>query len=163
GFLSMLAGFIDLPAALGGREALSSFLTPALPRFLALRPRMSDVSSELVASILFFAGVYLIYLFQLQKPGWSAQLAGPGLGDLAHRFWFADWGMDWLYEKTLVHPVAWFARVNKAVGVDRIYDGIAWLSEYFHRSLSRTENGRLRWYAGWVTAGAIVLVALAKW
>ncbi|HEY7837075.1 MAG TPA: NADH-quinone oxidoreductase subunit L [Terriglobales bacterium] len=163
GFLSMLAGFIDLPAAMGGREALSGFLTPALPRFLALRPGMGEISSELLASILFFAGVYLIYLFQLQKPGWSAQLAGPGLGDTAHRFWFADWGMDWLYEKTLVHPVAWFARVNKADGVDRIYDGIAWLSEYFHRGLSRTENGRLRWYAGWVTAGAIVLVALAKW
>jgi NADH-quinone oxidoreductase subunit L len=163
GFLSIVAGFIDLPAAMGGREALSQVLDQALPPFVAARFGIGEIGSEIVAAIAFFVGVYLVYLFYMQKPVWSERLAGPGLGDVAHRFWFSDWGMDWLYEKIFVHPTAWFARVNKHDAVDAVYDGIAWLSQLFNGQLSLTENGKLRWYVGWVTAGAIILVAIAKW
>jgi len=81
-------------------------------------------------------------------------------GRVIHRFWFSDWGMDWLYDRLFVRPVVWIARVNKADLVDSIYDGLASLTAFFYRVLSRTETGRLRWYAAWIAGGSVVFVAV---
>ena len=81
-------------------------------------------------------------------------------GRVLHRFWFSDWGMDWLYDRLFVRPVVWIARVNKADVVDSIYDGLASLATFCYRVLSLTETGKLRWYAAWIAGGTVAFVAI---
>ena len=82
------------------------------------------------------------------------------VGRVLHRFWFSDWGMDWLYDRLFVRPVVWIARVNKADVVDSIYDGLASLTTVCYRVLSLTETGKLRWYAAWIAGGTVAFVAI---
>ena len=79
---------------------------------------------------------------------------------LLHQFWFADWGMDWLYDRLFVRPVVWMATANKGDVIDSIYDGLARLAALCYRVLSLTETGKLRWYAAWIAGGSAVLVAI---
>ncbi len=160
-FLSMLAGFFNLPVALGGRALLSHFLAPALPMLDLARPSgLSEPVSELIAGIVFFVGLYLIWLFHLQKPSLTEALMAGAAPRTLRRFWFSDWGMDWLYEQALVHPTAALARANKGDVVDQAFEGIATVCRGFYALLTQTESGLLRRYAGWIAAGAIVLVVL---
>jgi NADH-quinone oxidoreductase subunit L len=82
------------------------------------------------------------------------------LGKALHQFWFADWGMDWLYDKLFVQPVLWFARVDKQDFIDLLYTGIARLSELFYRAVRTTETGRVRWYAAGIVFGSVVFAAI---
>ena len=77
-----------------------------------------------------------------------------------HRFWFSDWGMDWLYDRLFVKPLVWFARIDKGDFIDGFYTGVARMNELAWRILSRTETGRLRWYAAGIAAGSVVFIAV---
>ena len=159
-WLSMLAGFFNFPGTHG--EGLSRFLLPSLPGLVAFHlPGMGEWGSEGVAAAIFFIGVYLIYRHKVQEPQLSDSLARrPWVTELS-RFWYSDWGMDWLYERIFVHPVALLARINRADAVDKAFDGVAALCRGFYRFFSATENGRVRWYAAWVAGGAVVLLFVA--
>jgi NADH-quinone oxidoreductase subunit L len=82
-------------------------------------------------------------------------------GRALHRFCLSGWGFDWLYDRTLVRPFLWLAWLNRGDVVDAAYAGIASASRVGHLALSRTENGRLRWYAGWLAAGSLGAIAIA--
>ncbi len=77
-----------------------------------------------------------------------------------HRFWFAGWGFDWLYDRVFVRPLVWFAAVDRRDDIDRIYDALAWSSRTAWRAFARSETGRLRWYAAGVTIGAVLVTAI---
>jgi NADH-quinone oxidoreductase subunit L len=44
---------------------------------------------------------------------------------------------------------------------DLIYNAVAAASRGLNRLLSRTETGRLRWYAGGIAVGAVIILAIA--
>ncbi len=90
-------------------------------------------------------------------------MTASAVGRLIHRFWFADWGMDWLYDRLFVRPVIWFAHVDRNDFMDAFYTGIARLNEFSWRALRSTENGRVRWYAAGIMAGTVVFIAIALW
>jgi NADH-quinone oxidoreductase subunit L len=83
------------------------------------------------------------------------------LKDRLQRLWYAGWGFDWLYDLLFVRPFYWVARVNRHDVVDEVYSGVAWLSRLFHRLLSYTQTGRLRWYAAGLAGGSVIIVAIA--
>jgi NADH-quinone oxidoreductase subunit L len=163
-FLSVTAGFVNLPAALGGGERLGRFLAPALPMLdLARSTALGEIGSEIIAAIVFFAGVYLIYLFQLQRPSLTETLMAGGFTQGLQRYWYSDWGMDWLYDRALVRPTIALARADKHDAVDKIFAAIAWLCTVSYRALRLTQTGRVRRYAAWVAAGAILVMVVALW
>lgn len=69
--------------------------------------------------------------------------------------------MDWLYDRLLVRPIVWFARVDKSDWVDLIYTGIADLCIESYRGLRVTQNGKVRWYAASITIGTVIFIFLA--
>ncbi len=161
-FLSMLAGFIDLPRALGGGDWLSRFLQPVLPTLAAGRvTELGELATDAIAGLVFFAGLYLIWLFRLQRPALTAALMAGAWPQRVQRFWLAGWGMDWLYEQALVRPVVAAARTGRNDPADAIFAGAGALTRGLNRGLSFWESGRVRRYAGWIAVGAIVLAALA--
>ena len=87
-------------------------------------------------------------------------LTGTLPGRLLARWWVQGWGFDWLYERLLVRPFVWFARVNIRDGIDLAILGIPAALRTFNAALVRTETGRLRWYAAGMAAGAVLVVAM---
>ncbi len=59
-----------------------------------------------------------------------------------------------------VQPFIWVARINKGDFLDGLYTGVARLTELFYRGLSRTETGRVRWYAAAMAAGSALFIPM---
>ena len=157
---SIGVGFVDLPPILGDPPALDHFLQTSLPPAPAARTG-GELALELLAIVAALLGIALAYLAFLARPAWTAGLAGTPIGAGLHRFWFSGWGFDWLYDRLLVRPFLWLARVNRFDAVDLVYVGLARALALGHRELRRSETGRVRWYAGAIAGGAIVIVAIA--
>ena len=157
--LAVLAGFVELPPTLGGRPLFSEFLRGALPPPAggAGGSAGAEWALQLLAAGVSLAGVAIAYAITLRWPQIAASLARSPAG----RLWGAGWGFDRLYDRLFVHPYEWLAQAGRGDVVDRFYEGIARLAERSYRALSRTQSGRVRWYAAGLAVGAVVVIAVA--
>jgi NADH-quinone oxidoreductase subunit L len=80
---------------------------------------------------------------------------------LLHRYWFSGWGFDALYDRILVRPYVFLARIDRDDIIDSFFDLISWFGGLAHRVLSITQNGRMRTYAAGLAIGAAVVVGMA--
>ncbi len=160
-FLSIVGGLVETPPGLGGVHLFSRFLERALP---AVTERsglsLTELGSEGFVTLAFLVGLYAAWLLFLKRRQYAEALTRANLGQLVHRFWFADWGFDWLYDHAFVRTFVWSARTFKGDFIDGIYTGVARLNEVLYRTLSVTETGRVRWYAAWIAVGSAVFVAI---
>jgi len=162
--LSLVGGFVNIPQIFGNVPALANLLHSALPEVVERHAAgITEGLSEGIAAIAFALGLALAYLFFLRKQGLAESMATSAAGRVIHRFWFADWGMDWLYDHLFVRPVIWFAHVDRNDFIEAFYTGVALLTEFSWRALRATENGRVRWYAAGITAGTVVFIAIVLW
>src|SRR6185437_16412385 len=151
--LSLLGGLVQ--------AHLIGFLNTALPSLVGARAgRLTESFSAGISALAFVIGLGLAYVFFLKKRAYAATVATSAIGARLHAFWFADWGFDWLYDRAFVRPVVWIANAGKNDIVRYVFTGIALLSRSGHVLLSRTENGRLRWYAAVLSAGALVFIGI---
>ncbi len=148
-FLSITGGFVEFGGFL-------EFLENALPA----TEEAHNFLLVLVAAVTSLAGIGIAYQFFLRKP--SLAEAAKSRGEPLHRFWFSGWGFDWLYDRTLVWPLVWFARVNKGDFIDLIYRLTSLIAQVLHGALVLTQTGRVRWYALGITIGAILVVAIMR-
>jgi NADH-quinone oxidoreductase subunit L len=153
-FLSIAGGYIRTPFA--------SYLSTVLPWNPGITRSSSfgEMFSEGIVTLVFFLGLCLAYMLFLRRRDYSTVLASSPAGSVLHRFWFSDWGMDWLYDRLFVGPVVWLAKVGKDDPIDGIYLDVGRLNEIAWRGLSLTQSGRLRWYAAAIAAGTIVLIGV---
>jgi NADH-quinone oxidoreductase subunit L len=161
GILSVIGGFVETPEFLGNIHSFGDFMHLALPPMTEGPVRgMSELGSEALVTLAFLTGLYFAYLFFIQKRELAESITRPAIAKALHRFWYTDWGMDWLYERLFVRPILWIARVDKNDFVDYIYAGIALITELFYHGVRRTETGRMRWYAAGIAAGSIIFLAI---
>jgi NADH-quinone oxidoreductase subunit L len=160
-FLSLVAGFVELPKTLANLTLFSDFMHSALPKTVLLETGLiSELTSEIAAAIAALAGVAIAYWFVLRNPKPVDDLVRTPAGSALHRFWFVGWGFDWLYHNLFVRPFVWLARADKDDVVDLVYGAMAWLGRSLHRVLSRTETGQVRRYAMGIALGAAIVIAL---
>ncbi|MCC6731073.1 MAG: NADH-quinone oxidoreductase subunit L [Chthonomonadales bacterium] len=161
GILSVVGGFVEIPEPLGDKPFFSGLLRSALPA-AGVRPEAAgqEWAFEVIAAIVCIAGIGLAYALWLRAPRRVEAAARTPAGAALHRFWFAGWGFDWLYDRLIVWPYMWLARANRGDVVDLPYAGIAWANQALWRLLRRTETGSVRWYAAAVAFGAIVIIAI---
>jgi NADH-quinone oxidoreductase subunit L len=161
GILSVVGGFVDTPEFLGNIHSFTDFMHLALPPVTEGPLRgMSELGSEGLVTVAFLIGLSVAYLFFIRKREYAEAITAPSIAKALHRFWYTDWGMDWLYERVFVRPIVWIARVDKSDFVDYIYSGIALVTELLYHGVRRTETGRTRWYAAGIAAGSIILLAI---
>jgi len=150
--LSIVGGFDKAPFA--------RFMVTALPSFQQGIGGITETLSSVVAALAFVCGLVGAWFVYQRNSALATAIVENPVGRVLHRFWFSDWGMDWLYDRLFVRPVVWIARVNKADAVDSIYAGLANLAAVCYRVLSLTETGKLRWYAAWIAGGTVAFVAI---
>lgn len=160
--LSLVGGFVNLPRGLGDAPSFTRFLHTALPPVVEGQiGTLTEMRSEAWITLAFLIGLGLAYLFYVRRRQWADSVGASFVGKALHEFWFADWGFDWYYGQLFVQPTLWIARVNKGDFVDAFYRGIAEINRLLYRAFSRTETGRVRWYAAGIAMGTVVFVAIA--
>jgi NADH-quinone oxidoreductase subunit L len=157
--LSTFAGFIQLPHTFGHLTLFSDFLSPVLPA-ISIQEEMESLEwlIQLIAAGAALSGVYVAYLFYIRHPELSDELKSSA-ADL-HQFWFSGWGFDSMYNFLLVRPFVFLSNINKNDIVDKLYSGLVWIAEFFHRIFSFTQSGILRWYIMGIVVGGILLLTL---
>jgi NADH-quinone oxidoreductase subunit L len=159
--LSLAAGFIELPKSLGNLPILSDFLRSALPAAVVMAAREGrEPLFELISGCVSLGGILVIYLLLRKTPRFTEKLVQTPLGAALHRWWFAGWGFDALYNWTVVYPYIWLARINRNDGIDLFYRWIAWVNQVGYRAVSATQTGRIRSYAAGLAIGAVFVIGL---
>ncbi|HTC45062.1 MAG TPA: NADH-quinone oxidoreductase subunit L [Steroidobacteraceae bacterium] len=147
-FSTFLGGLIHLPLA-GVLPAATEHTVPT-----------SQFEIGILSSSIALSGLAVACALFLGHRRFITWLAGSAPGRLLAAWWVQDWGFDWLYDKLLVQPFAWFARINFRDGIDLAILTIPTGLRALHGALSRTETGRIRWYAAGMAAGALVVVGM---
>ncbi len=154
--LALVGGFVEVPPLLGHVTLFSDLLAPVFgaPRAALQSAAASDALPLLLGALAALSGIALAAVLYLRPRPQPAETA------LRH-FWRAGGGFDWLYDRALVQPVLFLARINRADIVDRFYDGIALFFRAAHRQVRRTQTGQVRWYAAGLAVGSIAIIASA--
>jgi NADH-quinone oxidoreductase subunit L len=156
--LSVVAGFVEMPALLGGVHLFSSFVQTSVPSLGAPVHELSLEAALLgLTTALSLAGLYVAYRLYVRPP--RAGIAATPRRSL-DRFWLEGWRFDALYDVLFVRPLTGAARANRADVIDVFYKGLAGATEAAHRGLRLSQNGRIRFYVAGIALGAVVLLAL---
>jgi NADH-quinone oxidoreductase subunit L len=158
--LSVVSGFVETPRTIGGMSLFADFMQTVMPSPTAVHDVGTELTLQMVASLVSLAGVWSAYLLFLRQRELTEKVVRSRIGGLLDRFFFAGWGFDWLYDRVIVRPFLWIARVNRDDFIDLVYGGTAWYSEQSNRLLSFTQSGNVRWYAAVIAFGAVALIAL---
>jgi NADH-quinone oxidoreductase subunit L len=167
--LSVIGGWVGIPAALGGHNEIEAFLAPVFSTG-ALAESAATTGShalELTLAAISLAtaalGLYIAYIFYYKKPGTAAALAArnkPAYEILDHKYW-----VDEFYSNFLVIPLLILTRSVLETLVERgvvngsgragglATRGLAWLER-------RQISGNIRSYAGWLAIGAAAVLAV---
>jgi NADH-quinone oxidoreductase subunit L len=160
--LSIIGGFVELPAPWGNFPAFTGFLHSSLPAVTQIASQVgAELGLQILAGLVSLFGIFVAYWFYIRRPGLVASWVRTPLGARLHHYWHAGWGFDWLYDRILVWPYMWLARVNRGDVIDTFYRGLAWLAQGLYFAFINTETGRVRGYALGIVAGAVIVIALA--
>jgi NADH-quinone oxidoreductase subunit L len=169
--LSIIGGWIGVPAVLGGSNHFEHFLAPVLEAratgeaVSASIPHQPSGSAELALTLLATGtaalGIGLAWLVYYRRPGTNERIKvrmRGVYGLLEHKYY-----VDELYRAAIVQPLVQFSRTVLWRGVDAgTIDAAVNDSAIGARALSaaarRMQSGNIRSYAGWVAAGAAAVV-----
>ena len=167
--LSVIGGWVGIPAALGGHNEIGRFLDPVFANGAATDAVASTGSHGLelalaaISVLVAVTGFYIAYIFYYKKPGTAAALATrtkPAYTILENKYW-----VDQFYSHFLVIPLLMLTRgvlelifergvVNgsgRAAGMAT--RGFAWATR-------KQISGNIRSYAGWLAIGAAAVIAV---
>jgi NADH-quinone oxidoreductase subunit L len=169
--LSVVGGWVGVPAALGGSNHFEHFLDPV---FAATASPENAVNAEQVSrtleiglaavSVLTAAlGFFVAYLCYYKKPGTAAALARrfpPVYALVQNKFY-----VDELYDFAIVTPLLVFTRGILGLVVDTgLVEGSGKLAGLATRGLGgitrRMQSGNIRSYAGWLALGAAAVITV---
>jgi NADH-quinone oxidoreductase subunit L len=145
--LSLGGGFINIPKYL---ENLFPLSEPSLPSYVAWVPMVAGLS-----------GIVLAYVLYVLSPGLPAALgnAFKPLYTLLYNKYF----IDEAYDSAVVDPVidgsrSLLWRTIDAGAIDGTVNGVGKTARGIGNGLRHWQSGYIRSYAGWVVAGAILVV-----
>ena len=159
--LSVAGGFLEVPHNFGNLSLFSDFMRTALPDARVMHDAGKEVMLQVTASGVSVFGILLAWFLYRRHPRYAESIATAASARFLRRLWFSGWGFDRIYDTLIVRPFVWAARVNRRDFIDLFYEGAAWCSSALHGVLSRTQTGRVRWYAAGIAAGAIVSIGIA--
>lgn len=153
--LSLVGGFIELPGDMGHVTYFSDFIEKTLPAVIETNVGYEWIF-QLITSAVVIGGVAIAYKFYFNKQFVAAEPERNAM----QKFFFEGWSFDLLYDKVIVNPIVFFSRIDKNDFVDKFYTGLASITQWLNRIVSKTQNGRLSWYAMVIAIGAIIILTI---
>ncbi|WP_353062846.1 NADH-quinone oxidoreductase subunit L [Tunturibacter psychrotolerans] len=165
--LSIIGGWVGIPAALGGHNEIEHFLEPVFSTGTIAEAATTTSSRGLelglmTVSVLVVAiGFFIAFVFYYKKPGTGAALArrAPALYNLVLNKFY----IDEVYSALIITPLLMFSRLFLGGLVDGgIVNGSGAAAGATTRGLSslvrRVQSGNIRSYAGWLALGAAAVL-----
>ncbi len=166
--LSVIGGWVGVPAALGGHNEIEHFLDPVFAVANAPEAATATVSHGVelgltaLSVLVALLGFFFAYIFYYKKPGTLGANAdrNPLYKLVANKYY-----VDEIYGLLIIAPVTVTARVLFAGLVDGgLVDGSGWIAAFLARTASdgtrHMQSGNIRSYAGWLAAGAAIVILL---
>ena len=165
--LSLIGGWVGIPAALGGHNEFEHFLEPvfaAAPIVEAAEPVSHSLELGLAAVSVATAllGLFFAWLFYSKKPGTADAIAGkakPLYALVANKFY-----VDEIYNAVFVTGLMFATRVVlkgfDQIGIDGSTRFASWIAMDLSEATRRMQSGNIRSYAGWLALGAAVVMAV---
>jgi NADH-quinone oxidoreductase subunit L len=147
--LSVVGGFINVPAFLGGE-------TPVV------EGTATETALGVVATAAGLLGLGIAWLFYVAKPRLPERLALRAhaiYGLLSHKYY-----IDEIYDAVIVWPIFRTAReflwkVIDVLVIDGIVNGVGKSVSLTARGLRHMQTGYVRTYAGWILFGGVLVIA----
>jgi len=170
---SILAGFVGVPHALGGHNAIDSFLAPSFRAVgTAEVPEVAhaDASLELglmgLSVLVALAGIGLATMLFLRRPAAAERLAERFSG--LHRLLLNKYYVDEIYNAAIVQPIKRLSSGPLWRGVDAgLIDGtvnaVGLVVRGWSAVLRRLQTGSVRAYAMSLFMGVVVIVGYYLW
>ncbi len=160
-FLASISGLPELLTELFKIPSLYEFLQGALPQTYV----SMSLPVEAWVMQIFYAGIpvvgfILTYVLYANNHKLARAFSNTSAGYILGGLLRAGFGFDLVYDRVIVRPYILLARVNR----NDVMDWITKLNVYVFRggnaAFSRIENGNLRWYAGCIGIGTVVLLGI---
>jgi NADH-quinone oxidoreductase subunit L len=142
GVLSVVGGFVELPASIGNIHLFSNLVDNALPVIVTKGDEHNEFLFQAVSGLIALTGIYIAYLIYLKKPSLSNSYSHSRI----NKFFEKGWGFDKMYDALFVKPIVWLSVIDKNDFFDLWNIGLSRLALLFNRVLSISQNGKLRWY-----------------
>jgi NADH-quinone oxidoreductase subunit L len=160
--LSIIGGWVGVPAALGGHDEIGEFLEPVFSgvQVTEVVSHSTELGLAAVSVLVALLGLFVAYALYYKKPGTAAAYAQkfPALYRLVENKFYVDEIYGFFVTVLLM-----FSRVGLGL-VDSIVTGLASASGASARGLGaivrRVQSGNIRSYAGWLALGAAAVIAV---
>jgi NADH-quinone oxidoreductase subunit L len=139
---SLIGGFIELPASFGNLHLFSNLVDNTLPVIVTKGEEHNELLFQMLSAIVALSGIYIAYIIYFKKPALSEPFSHSKL----NKFFEKGWGFDKLYDTLFVRPTVWLSVIDKKDFFDLWNIGLSRLALLFNRTLSTTQNGKMRWY-----------------
>ena len=164
GILSVLGGFVGLPAWLGSNRFFT-FLEPSIALALNAEPAENSHAAELAFAALSVAvaaaGIYIAYRIYIRNPKSAGELAIRWKA--LHRVLLKKYYVDEIYDAAIIHPalnastsVLW--KGTDARLIDGAVNGVGSSIQSFASVLKNIQNGLIRSYAAWILLGMAAIL-----
>ncbi len=164
GILSVIGGFIGLPAWLGANRFFK-FLEPSLALAKTGEHAEASHSIEMLFAGLSIAaagvGIYAAYRLYVRHPETADALAGRW--KRMHQLLFRKYYVDEIYNAVLINPTvnvstnALWKRADVGI-IDRAVNGAGATIQGLASILKNMQNGLIRAYAVWILLGALAVI-----
>lgn len=140
--LSIIGGFLELPASMGNIHLFSKLIDHTLPVVMLKHTVYSEFIIQSISAVVVLTGIFMAYLIYYKRPAMAGAFNRSGL----NKFFEAGWGFDILYNTLFVKPVVWLSAIDRNDFFDWLNIGIVKLTLMINRLMTITQNGKLRWY-----------------
>src|SRR5664279_3328186 len=106
--LSVIGGFIELPASIGNNHLFSGLVDNTLPVVVTKGAENKELLFQVLSSVIALSGIYLAYIVYFKKPS----LSQPYSHSRINKFFEKGWGFDKLYDTLFVRPVVWLSLIH---------------------------------------------------
>jgi len=164
GILSVVGGWIGVPAAQGGHNEIEHFLDPVFSTGAAeavTASRGLELGLAAISLVVVAIGFYIAFLLYYRKPGTATSYAQrfPALYRLVSNKFY----IDELYGLVIVTPLLMFTRLILGGLIDTgLVNGSGWAAAAIARgtgaAANRAQSGNIRSYAGWLALGAALVL-----
>jgi NADH-quinone oxidoreductase subunit L len=158
--LSVIGGWIGVPAALHGHNEIANFLSPVFGSAESEGSNQVALLLAVVSTLVAIAGWFTAHILYFAKPELPGKLAHSLHG--LYLLLLNKYKVDELYGLGVMALMIISRYLLKAVVDTGIVDGTGYVAGYtaqgFGALVARIQSGNIRSYAGWLSLGAAVLL-----
>jgi NADH-quinone oxidoreductase subunit L len=180
---SVLAGYVGVPAALGGHNKIEHYLAPSFAAHQDGQGRrgeqaeqaeqgeraehgLSETALMSVSILVAFAGIGIAWYFFLRNPA-SADAVAEAVAPV-HTLLEKKYYVDEIYDATIVEPIVSVSRgalwkVADVTIIDGAVNGAGWVVNTSAGLLRRLQTGSVRVYAASILLGVVMVLGYYIW